>query len=277
MMEQRQGWAEGLRIIETPPDRLPGDVLYPFAWDEAVCRMVGEGRLPPLAHIWRHPSAMVLGLRDRRLPRAEQAMASLRSQGVSVAVRNSGGAAVPLDAGVVNLSLIYPNDGTGRLDFRPDFMRMAELIASAVRRWSERTLPGEIKGAYCPGEFDLSIGGRKFCGIAQRRQLKGTVVSAFVVVEGSGAARGNQALTFYQAATGGTPHPDDPGVRPDMMGSLEELAGIPSAQRFIDALVGELKGYGGLPQDRGELLLPEEEIQAATAVLKNRYDSDRTS
>ncbi|WP_438448854.1 lipoate--protein ligase family protein [Gorillibacterium sp. sgz5001074] len=267
-----QAWPQGMRILEVPPKRQPEDVLHPFAWDEAVCRHIGSGRLPPAAHIWRHPGAMVLGLRDRRLPHAEQAMRSLREQGLSVAVRNSGGAAVPLDAGVVNLSLLYPIEPSGRPDFRADFSRMASLIAAAVGRWSEGTVPGEIRGAYCPGEFDLSIGGRKFCGIAQRRQLKGVVVSAFIVVEGKGSDRGVRAQSFYKEATGGEPHPDDPGVCPETMGSLEELAGIRSAAGFAECLTEQLLALGGLRAGPDDFRTVEEELPVVMAELRRRYN-----
>ena len=47
----------------------------------------------------------------------------------------------------------------------------------------------EIIGSYCPGSYDLSIDGRKFAGISQRRLRQGIAVQVYLCVEGSGATR----------------------------------------------------------------------------------------
>lgn len=262
-------------IVETPLEQQPEDVLYSFAWDELACRKVGEGALPPVARLWRHPGAMVLGLRDRRLPYASGAISRLRSRSVSVGVRNSGGAAVPLDEGVVNVSLLLPYNKQEKMNFHTEFRLLAAVIAGAVEEWSAFTQWGEISGSFCPGEYDLSIHGKKFCGIAQRRQLRACVVSAFIIVEGSGAERGSRAQAFYREATGGEAHPDDPRVVPASMASLEELAGVPSAQAFSTSLVRQLARRCGtfLHAASGELV-SEEETADAMAELKRRYDHD---
>ena len=41
---------------------------------------------------------------------------------------------------------------------------MVELIREALRGTGQNVDTGEIAGAFCPGTFDLSIGGLKFCG-----------------------------------------------------------------------------------------------------------------
>lgn len=84
------------------------DMLIPFAFEEMLCRDVGAGQVPPVLHLWSHPGGVALGLRDSRLPRAGAAMQALEEQGIRTAVRHSGGAAVPLDAGIINVSLLLP-------------------------------------------------------------------------------------------------------------------------------------------------------------------------
>lgn len=256
-------------ILETPLERMPKPILYPFAWDELMCRKVGEGRMP-IVHIWRHPSAFVLGLRDRRLPLAEQAMNRMRGEGIEVGVRNSGGAAVPLDGGVVNLSIVLPNPGR-MIDFHDDFRLMAGLIASGLEPWRAKASAGEIEGAYCPGAYDLSIGGRKFCGIAQRRQTKAYTVSAFVVVTGSGESRGERVRRFYEEASGGLTG-GYPMVSPEKMASLEQAAGIPSAEAYIAAVKDVLLRLGGLPVEPDHPLLTGEEEASMMDQLRHRYD-----
>ncbi|NOU96105.1 lipoate--protein ligase family protein [Paenibacillus sp. LMG 31456] len=247
------------------------EVLVPFALDELLCRQVGEGGAP-IIHMWRHPRALVMGLRDSRLPHALKAKQWLEAQGYSVAVRNSGGAAVPLDLGVVNISLVMPKR-QGQIDYRHDFETMYSLIKDTLQALSPDVEKGEIKGSYCPGDYDLSIGGRKFCGIAQRRQAHAIVVQAFVVVRGDGASQATLAREFYRIAAEGADGQCFPKVAEHSMASLEELIGLADEQRFVDSVkqtVRERKLTAAA--DAGPLSLPDEQQIAETvAMLKARY------
>ncbi|MDF2960057.1 MAG: ligase [Paenibacillus sp.] len=247
------------------------DVLVPFALDELLCRQTGEGGAP-IVHLWRHPKALVMGLRDSRLPHAVQAKQWLESQGYSVAVRNSGGAAVPLDSGVVNISLVMPKR-QGQIDYRHDFETMYRLIKETLHSLSPDVEKGEIKGSYCPGDYDLSIAGRKFCGIAQRRQAHAIVVQAFVVVRGDSESKAQLAREFYGIAAQGGEGLCFPKVKVESMASLEELTGLADEQQFIDSLkqtvrnhklsAAEIPDSPQLPDDR--------QIAEAVAMLKARY------
>ena len=256
------------------------DVLFAFALDELLCRQAGRGG-PAVCHIWRHPRAFVMGVRDSRLPAAPAAEARLRSQGYDTAVRHSGGAAVPLDPGVVNLSLILPlGAAADQQDFHLDFEIMVNLIRHALRHTGLAVETGEIAGAYCPGAFDLSIGGRKFCGIAQRRQNKAFMVQAFVIAEGSGAERAQLVRSFYDEAAAEARPGDYPLVNPEATGSLQELAGLgpDAAAAFTAAVIQAVRDQQSgtapavLADAASRLVFPSaEEVRAAAAELRQRY------
>lgn len=220
-----------MRLLDRSSLILTEDIHEAFAVDELESERVSAGEAP-LLHMWRHEQALVLGLRDRRLPGAGEAMRQFRAQGWSVMVRNSGGALVPLDAGVLNITMIQPSK-PGAVRIHEDFERMVALIADAVRLVQESAdvQAGEILGAYCPGDYDLSIGGVKFCGIAQRRRLCAYAVQAFIVVEGAGAPRAALASEFYRMAEG------KDRISVDSMGSLSELLNLPiAATQFAEAV-----------------------------------------
>ncbi|MCI3923883.1 lipoate--protein ligase family protein [Paenibacillus sp. TRM 82003] len=246
------------------------DIYYPFAVEERLCREAGEGRLPtPLIHLWRHERAFVLGLRDSRLPNAAAAMDWLeREEGYQVMVRNSGGAAVPLDLGVVNVTLIQTSV-PGRLGMNDDFRLMAALLAETLAPFGVAFDAGEVAGSYCPGEFDLSVGGRKFCGLAQRRQLRAYAVQAFVNAEGDSRARASLVREFYRRAGGGEARARGAlEVRADVMGSLIELCpSFPGAETWLQSLV---EAFGGEPAPWGEA--DAAEARAVAAALRHRYD-----
>jgi lipoate-protein ligase A len=50
-------------------------------------------------------------MRDAKLPYAREAKKWLENHGYTVIVRNSGGTAVLLDEGILNVSLIFPEEG----------------------------------------------------------------------------------------------------------------------------------------------------------------------
>lgn len=252
---------------EEEGDDRAGDMLVPFAFEEVLCRDVGDGRVPPVLHLWRHPGGVALGLRDSRLPYAAAAMQTLEQEGYRTAVRHSGGAAVPLDDGVVNVSLLLPKPA-GKLDFHDDFRLLASLIAEAAASAGYQQAAAliraeEIAGSYCPGDFDLSIGGRKFCGIAQRRQSRAYFVHGFVNVDGSGLARGERICRFYEQASGGDASLDYPRVRPETLAALGELGGPDTAAAFVTGLRQAIAS-------RGSRLLPAEQLQQ-TAGYSLRY------
>jgi octanoyl-[GcvH]:protein N-octanoyltransferase len=278
---------EEMVIFTHPGGELAGtasgqDMLIPFAFEEMLCRDVGTGAVPPVLHVWSHPGGVALGLRDSRLPRAAEAMEALERQGIRTAVRHSGGAAVPLDAGIVNVSLLLPKS-PGKLDFHEDFRLLASLITEAVAvshpQAAARIRAEEVAGSYCPGDFDLAIGGRKFCGIAQRRQSSAYFVHAFVVVSGSGLARGRLIRSFYEEAAAGDESLDYPRVRPETIGALGELGGPDSAALFAEsirqALVRRgtsLKPAGLLQQETGySLHYGDPRVLEAAKVLRERY------
>jgi lipoate-protein ligase A len=150
-------------------------------------------------HVWRHPRAVVLGQRDKALPRLDQAVQWLKREGFSVALRASGGTAVPLDGGVLNVTLIVPVWASPRIE--KGFTDLSEMVMEWLRPFAalER---GKIEGSYCPGDYDLSCRGRKVAGMAQRRKAKAVILTMFLNVEGSGERRGEWMRRFYETAGG---------------------------------------------------------------------------
>lgn len=269
-------------LAEEQPAAEAEDMLIPFAFEETLCRDIGAGVVPPSLHLWSHPGGVALGLRDSKLPFAAGAMAELEGAGIRTAVRHSGGAAVPLDAGIVNVSLILPKP-PGKLDFHDDFRLLASLIAEAAGvshpQAAARIRAGEIAGSYCPGDFDLAVYGRKFCGIAQRRQSSAYFVHAFVVVSGSGQERGELIRGFYETASGGDESLAYPRVRPETIAALGELGGPDAAAVFAAGIRQAAAGRGvqltsaaQLRQETGyDLQYSDHRVLEAAGILRERY------
>ena len=171
--------------------------LESFAMDDTLCHLVGQNMSDPAIRTWVHHDAVVLGIQDHRLPYIQDGMAYLSAQGYEPIVRNSGGLAVVLDAGVLNISLIL-SEQDKKISINEGFEIMVEFIRRLLPEAADQIDVYEIVGSYCPGTFDLSIGGQKFAGISQRRMKNGIAVQIYLCVEGSGGARAELIKNFYE-------------------------------------------------------------------------------
>ncbi|MDQ0207092.1 lipoate--protein ligase family protein [Alkalicoccobacillus murimartini] len=198
------------------------DALQSFAFDDMLCQTVGETGSAAF-RAWVHHHTVVLGTQDSRLPFIHDGLHFLAPHYRAV-VRNSGGLAVMLDEGVLNLSLIFKESKGWSINAGYDLM--VELIRSMFSNHREQIEAREIIGSYCPGSYDLSIDGRKFAGISQRRTRGGVAVQIYLCVTGSGEARAEVIRNFYEVALrDGEARYDVPTIRPEVMASLEELIG----------------------------------------------------
>jgi len=199
--------------------------LQSFGTDDTLCASVGTGQAPATARTWVHHKTIVLGIQDTRLPFLKKGTDFLEQQGYRVIVRNSGGLAVVLDEGVLNISLIFPEKEKG-IDINRGYDAMYQLIQNMFADFHQTIEAKEIVGSYCPGSYDLSIHNQKFAGISQRRLKKGVAVQIYLCVNGSGSARAELIKQFYQLSHNGEQTRfATPEIVPGVMASLSELLG----------------------------------------------------
>ncbi|MEK5183922.1 lipoate--protein ligase family protein [Solibacillus sp. FSL W7-1324] len=198
--------------------------LESFAMDDTLCHLVGQKMTNSTIRTWVHHEAVVLGIQDHRLPYIEQGMETLKNSGYDPIVRNSGGLAVVLDAGVLNISIVLNEDKP--LSINNAFEMMVALIRQLFPEIATKIEAYEIVGSYCPGSYDLSIGGQKFAGISQRRMKNGIAVQIYLCVEGSGSERAELIKRFYESGLQGEKTKFEyPDIKPEVMASLQQLTG----------------------------------------------------
>lgn len=214
------------RFIDESISARNRSALESFAADDTLCHLVGQGMSVPTVRTWVHNETIVLGIQDHRLPYIEEAMAHLEKSGYPSIVRNSGGLAVVLDQGILNISLILSEQDTS-IDISTGYEVMLAFIRLLFPEAGERIEAYEIVGSYCPGSYDLSIDGKKFAGISQRRLRQGIAVQVYLCVEGSGGKRAELIRDLYEIGLKGEETKFAyPTIRPEVMASLEELLGI---------------------------------------------------
>lgn len=215
--------------------------------DDTLCASVGKGLSPATARSWVHHQTIVLGIQDTRLPYLEDGVRLLENEGYRVIVRNSGGLAVVLDEGVLNISLIFEDQKKG-IDIDRGYEAMVELMKRMLKSYEAKIEAYEIEGSYCPGSYDLSIGGKKFAGISQRRLRGGVAVQIYLCADKSGSERADLIRRFYQAALKDKSNDVKgvyPDIRPETMASLSELLQTDiTVQDLMLSLLTELKQLG---------------------------------
>ncbi|WML46427.1 lipoate--protein ligase family protein [Neobacillus sp. PS3-40] len=211
------------RIIDQSSVGMHFQAVQSFGTDDTLCASVGTGNAPATARTWVHHNTVVLGIQDTKLPYLEDGRQFLNEQGYQSIVRNSGGLAVVLDQGVLNISLILPETEKG-IDINRGYEVMFLLIQKMFADFNKQIEAKEIIGSYCPGSYDLSIAGKKFAGISQRRLKKGVAVQIYLCVNGSGSNRAQIIKQFYEIAKKGEQTKFSyPVIVPEVMASLSEL------------------------------------------------------
>lgn len=209
---------------ETTFQNKPYTAVTSFAIDDAIATAVSRHTAPPTMRLWVHPQTVVLGIPDTRVPYLEEGITLLKEAGYHVIVRNSGGLAVVLDEEILNISLILPNMGS--ISIYDCYEAMVTFVQHMLKDVTQDIEAYEIVGSYCPGDYDLSINGRKFAGISQRRIKDAAAVQIYLDVNGDSQKRAQLIQDFYRVAIKGEKTKFTyPEVDPTKMASLTELTG----------------------------------------------------
>lgn len=194
--------------------------FVPFALTDVLTAYAGHTQ-QAFCHFWQLPDTLILGMKDTRLPDLKDALTEVKKAHFQPVIRNSGGLGVINDAGILNVSLIFPKDLAASTDAA--YILMQTLLQQA---FPEHDIAAyEISDSYCPGSFDLSINGQKIAGTAQRRIKEGIAVMMYLSVNGDQQSRGELVRRFYQAglktAFGTNGYP---AVNPESMTTLSAVS-----------------------------------------------------
>ncbi len=171
--------------------------LIPIATDELFLRQVLTNN-ECILHIHSLENSAILGIPDTRVPFFKDALDSFYNNNLVPAVRNIGGLGIIADTGVVSFSIIM-NINPSTFSLNAGYNLMTEFIKAIFPEASSKIQAVEISNSYCPGDFDLSIDGKKFAGIAQRKVKENVVVSIYLSLFGNQQNRTSIMKEYYEA------------------------------------------------------------------------------
>ena len=189
-------------------------------------------------HFWQYDQTIILGMKDTRTPFLADGIQTIKQAGYIPMIRNSGGLGIVSDTGILNISLIFPQNEENKFSIDEAYEKMLALTRHA---FPDALIEAhEIDDSYCPGTYDLSINNKKFAGIAQRRVKGGISVMMYLSVNGDQEKRGQMMRAFYQQALKDQFGKDGyPAVAPQSMATLEELLHLPLVISQVKHLFSE--------------------------------------
>ncbi|KXA52564.1 hypothetical protein HMPREF1884_01762 [Streptococcus agalactiae] len=255
------------------------DAEKPFIWTEVFLREINRSNQEIILHIWPMTKTVILGMLDRELPHLELAKKEIISRGYEPVVRNFGGLAVVADEGILNFSLVIPDVFERKLSISDGYLIMVDFIRSIFSDFYQPIEHFEVETSYCPGKFDLSINGKKFAGLAQRRIKNGIAVSIYLSVCGDQKGRSQMISDFYKIGLGDTGSPIAyPNVDPEIMANLSDLLDCPmTVEDVIDRMLISLKQVGfndRLLMIRPDLVAEFDRFQAKSMANKGMVSRD---
>ena len=132
------------------------------ALDEALLVEAEERGGPPILRLWELKHfAVILGASCRMADDLQSE--ACRADGVEVARRSSGGGTVVIGPGALNVSVILP------IRSHPELLGVESAQRHILSRFLDAIRAAGLPQAEMQGSGDLTLGGRKFSGSAQRR------------------------------------------------------------------------------------------------------------
>jgi lipoate-protein ligase A len=175
--------------------------------DNILLADVREGRSANALRVWECAEGVVLPARRLRLLGENPA-------GAHLCARRSGGGAVGIGPGVVCVSVVVPlSDSAPNIDAAYGLW-MSGVSAALSGAYGLTLGHGEVPGAFCDGEFNGVIGGRKVAGTAQVRRSNGVLIHGCILVDVDPVAYCRRLARFYPK-----------GIDPSLITTLSVEAG----------------------------------------------------
>lgn len=243
--------------------------LSHFALVDSLMNEAGR-RQKSMLHFWPTKEFVFLGMQDTKLPYFSDALSVLDESGYDYIVRNSGGLGVVSDQGILNVSLIIPNKDMDDISIDDGYEIMYSLIQDMLDVPVDAV---EIPDSYCPGDFDLSIGGQKISGISQRRRSGALAIMLYLSIEGDQEQRSQMMKRFYEEGLKGEDSKwHFPVIDPDVMVNLDDVLDEPvTVEEIQTAFIESLESFGGHVQE-GEYspeILSDYKIEEENMIKRN--------
>lgn len=239
------------------------DPALNYALDLAIAEHVSQGQAPATVRLWQPGRCLAVGRFDNRLAHFREAVQHMKSQGIAIVQRMSGGKAIWQDMGYLNFSVIAPKRSFN-VKIPETYREFSQGLVLGLRTLGIETGFKHIEGAFCDGPYDLALKSKKLVGTAQV-QKRGFIIVHGTILVGCDLNEMMERISEFYEQAGQPTH-----LRRDTMTTVAAELGWPLAMKdLIDALhegyarsLGELQEEDLRPSEwerarelRGEVIL----------------------
>jgi len=226
------------------------DPALNYALDLAIAEHEADGKVPDTVRLWQPGRCLAVGRFDNRLLQFQKAVQHLKSRGVTLVQRMSGGKAVWQDRGYLNFSVIAHSQSL-KIGIPEAYRKFSEVFSFGLRELGLEAEFQQVAGAFCDGPYDLAVRGKKLVGTAQIQKRGLLIVQGTILVDCDLNEMIEKISDFYEFA--GEPVQ----LRQEVMTTLAHELGWPiTLSDIVSALrEGFRKSLGELPDE--ELLSSE--------------------
>lgn len=137
----------------------------------ALLSAVSRGEVRAGFLIWRCSQSLVVPQRLTRRPQYAMAAARMALDGWPVQVRATGGDLTPQSPGLINVALAFRSK-RHKNAIEDSYMTLCRPLIEYLADLGISAECASVNGAFCDGDYNLVVEGRKLAGTAQRwRQL----------------------------------------------------------------------------------------------------------
>lgn len=201
----------------------------------------------PSLMIWRCRPALLVTRPEARLPGFDGAIAEMQTAGWPVFLRKTGGGACPVGSGTVQMSMIEAASPGAAMNAK--YGALSKLIQDTLCFFHISSRAGPVAGAYCPGNYDLAVQGKKIAGMSQhwfrnRCGIRCVVTAASINVDEPPDVLADAINRFY--STAGSPVRCQADVLTNMRlcGAAANLGGPDLAAAYINQLSSKMSTPG---------------------------------
>ena len=223
----------------------PVDITAGLQMEEELFKEISDREFDLGYFLWRSKQALVVPRSATRKDKFKTASIASAEKGWPVVVRSTGGELTPQCESFFNLS-IFMRTKEKQLGIKDSYL----IICTAIIDWLKKMgIKGEcasIDGAFCDGDFNVNIDGKKLVGTAQRwRNIpasdtapkeKALLLHAVVLCGGDIERLLEVSNAFYTMCA------SDPFIKKDKHISLAEVTESDDPQ-FVENCMADFKAF----------------------------------
>lgn len=162
-------------------DRELVDPQVAIARDDMLLDQVAAGDAPATLRIWQTTQSIAVPRHFSLNDRFANAARTLADQGWPIALRSSGGSAMPQGPGILNVSMVFSHDRS--MSIEAVFQLLTDPLSAFCNGLGFSAGVGSVPNSFCDGRYNLVVNQRKLAGTAQKRKKHAVLAHAALQID----------------------------------------------------------------------------------------------